>query len=74
MSIYYKMFWLLTAITTFLRLSVIGKLGLTVDEAHYWVYSKFLDLSYYDHPPLVGRSSSVGNYFYFNIVVIFSLC
>ncbi len=54
MSIYYKMFWLLTVITTFLRLSVIGKLGLTVDEAHYWVYSKFIDLSYYDHPPLIG--------------------
>ncbi len=54
MSYYYKLFWLLTAITTFLRLSIIGKLGLTVDEAHYWVYSKFLDLSYYDHPPMIG--------------------
>ena len=54
MSYYYKLFWLLTTVTTFLRLSVIGKLGLTVDEAHYWVYSKFLDLSYYDHPPMIG--------------------
>ncbi len=54
MSKYNKLFWLLTAVTTFLRLTIIGKLGLTVDEAHYWVYSKFLDLSYYDHPPLVG--------------------
>ena len=54
MSYYYKLFWILTTITTFLRLSVIGKLGLTVDEAHYWVYSKFLDLSYYDHPPVIG--------------------
>ncbi|MBO7611995.1 MAG: glycosyltransferase family 39 protein [Elusimicrobia bacterium] len=54
MSYYYKLFWILTTITTFLRLSVIGKLGLTVDEAHYWVYSKFLDLSYYDHPPMIG--------------------
>ena len=51
---YQKLFWILTAITTFLRLSVVGKLGLTVDEAHYWVYSKFLDLSYYDHPPMIG--------------------
>lgn len=51
---YNKLFWILTSITTFLRLSVIGKLGLTVDEAHYWVYSKFIDLSYYDHPPLIG--------------------
>ena len=54
MSYYYKLFWLLTSITTFLRLLIIGKLGLTVDEAHYWVYSKFLDLSYYDHPPMIG--------------------
>ena len=51
---YQKLFWLLTAFTTFIRLSVIGKIGITVDEAHYWVYSKFLDLSYYDHPPLIG--------------------
>ena len=54
MSYYYKLFWILTGITTFLRLLIIGKLGLTVDEAHYWVYSKFLDLSYYDHPPMIG--------------------
>lgn len=54
MSYYYKLFWILTSITTFIRLFVIGKLGLTVDEAHYWVYSKFLDLSYYDHPPMIG--------------------
>lgn len=54
MSYYQKLFWILTTITTFLRLSIIGKLGLTVDEAHYWVYSKFLDLSYYDHPPMIG--------------------
>lgn len=27
---------------------------LTVDEAHYALYGKFLDWSYFDHPPLVG--------------------
>lgn len=51
---YQKLFWIITLFTTFIRLSVIGKIGITVDEAHYWVYSKFLDLSYYDHPPLIG--------------------
>ena len=51
---YQKLFWLITAVTTFFRLLVIGKIGITVDEAHYWVYSKFLDLSYYDHPPMIG--------------------
>jgi len=28
--------------------------GLGVDEAHYMLYAKFLDWSYFDHPPLVG--------------------
>jgi 4-amino-4-deoxy-L-arabinose transferase-like glycosyltransferase len=28
--------------------------GLGVDEAHYVLYAKHLDLSYFDHPPLVG--------------------
>ncbi len=54
MTYYHKLFWLLTFITTAIRASIIGCIGLTVDEAHYWVYSKFLDLSYYDHPPIIG--------------------
>lgn len=54
MTRYHKLFWLLTFITTLIRTSIIGCIGLTVDEAHYWVYSKFLDLSYYDHPPVIG--------------------
>jgi len=29
-------------------------LGLSPDEAHYSLYAYHLDLSYYDHPPLVG--------------------
>ncbi|MGZ3727140.1 MAG: glycosyltransferase family 39 protein [Pseudobdellovibrio sp.] len=29
-------------------------IGQTVDEAHYVLYGKYLDLSYFDHPPLVG--------------------
>ena len=54
MTYYHKLFWLLTFMTTLIRTSIIGCIGLTVDEAHYWVYSKFLDLSYYDHPPIIG--------------------
>ncbi|MDR2426637.1 MAG: glycosyltransferase family 39 protein [Endomicrobium sp.] len=51
----YKLrFWMVNAVTAFLRLLFIGKVGLTVDEAHYWVYTKFLDLSYFDHPPLIA--------------------
>jgi len=51
----YKLwFWIVNAGTALLRLLFIGKAGLTVDEAHYWVYAKFLDFSYFDHPPLIA--------------------
>lgn len=51
----YKLwFWIVNIGTALLRLSFIGKVGLTVDEAHYWVYTKFLSLSYFDHPPLIA--------------------
>ncbi|MBT0570498.1 glycosyltransferase family 39 protein [Curvibacter sp. CHRR-16] len=29
-------------------------MGLSVDEAHYLLYARHLDWSYFDHPPLVG--------------------
>jgi hypothetical protein len=28
--------------------------GLHPDEAYYWLYSRFLDWGYFDHPPMVG--------------------
>lgn len=28
--------------------------GLMDDEAYYWVYSRFLDWGYFDHPPMVA--------------------
>ena len=37
-----------------LRVLVIPRFGLGVDEAHYVLYGRYLDLSYFDHPPLVG--------------------
>lgn len=37
-----------------LQLFVTGTFDLGADEAHYMVYARHLDLSYYDHPPLVG--------------------
>lgn len=39
---------------TLLRLWVAPSFGLGVDEAHYLLYAVHLDLSYVDHPPLVG--------------------
>ena len=39
---------------SFLRIAVSSNVGLGVDEAHYVLYGLNLDLSYFDHPPLVG--------------------
>ncbi len=47
-------FWLFLAAVTLLRLLVIGRFGLGVDEAHYVLYGLYPALSYFDHPPLVG--------------------
>jgi len=49
------LFYFLSALTL-LRLAVAPNVGLGVDEAHYVLYGYFLDLSYFDHPPLVGWS------------------
>ena len=37
-----------------IRLLLASQVGLGVDEAHYVLYGKYLALSYFDHPPLVG--------------------
>lgn len=45
-----KIFWWSLAI----KLIVGGLLPLTGDEAYYWVWSRHMQLSYYDHPPFVA--------------------
>ena len=37
-----------------LHLAIAPWVDLSVDEAHYGLYARFIDWSYYDHPPLVG--------------------
>lgn len=49
-----KQIFLLIGFFALLRLVVAPFFGLGVDEAHYVLYAKYLDLSYVDHPPLVG--------------------
>ncbi|HOJ39102.1 MAG TPA: glycosyltransferase family 39 protein [bacterium] len=44
----------LILITTVIRIFLAWRLGLGVDEAHYYQYAAHPALSYYDHPPLVG--------------------
>ncbi|MCX5849088.1 MAG: glycosyltransferase family 39 protein [Deltaproteobacteria bacterium] len=49
-----KQIFFLIGFFTLIRLLVAPFFGLGVDEAHYVLYAKYLDLSYVDHPPLVG--------------------
>ena len=41
-------------VVAIIRLLLAPMVGLGVDEAHYVLYGLNLDLSYFDHPPLVG--------------------
>lgn len=42
--------------TSWLLLSLVQAAGTELfdDEAYYWVYSKFLDWGYFDHPPMIA--------------------
>ena len=45
-----RLFWLVAALSLYLCLLV----PVFSQEAYYWTYSQHLDLSYYDHPPMVA--------------------
>ncbi|MDH7499215.1 MAG: hypothetical protein QHH30_02355, partial [candidate division NC10 bacterium] len=49
-------FWLLLSLLTLIRLLYIqwGPLDLAPDEAHYWEWSRHLDISYYSKGPMVA--------------------
>lgn len=44
----------LVAVLTLWRLYLSATLQLHPDEAYYWLWSRYLDLGYFDHPPLVA--------------------
>lgn len=54
-----KRIFLLILFFTLLRMFVAPSFGLGVDEAHYVLYGYYLDLSYVDHPPLVGWTQAL---------------
>jgi|GEM_PF-970993 len=47
-----RIFWLL--LPSFIKIFLAASTELSVDESHYVNYGRWLDWSYYDHPPLVG--------------------
>ncbi len=34
------------------------------DEAYYWVYSKFMDWGYFDHPPMIAVMIKLGTFIF----------
>lgn len=54
------LYWFLF-IWTILNLVQASLTGLHADEAYYWLYSKFLDWGYFDHPPMVALFIRAGD-------------
>lgn len=46
--------WLLIAAGLVLRVLLGGQFLLSPDEANYWQWSRYLDLGYHDHPPMIA--------------------
>ncbi len=57
-----NIFALIAALSA-IRLLTAPFFGYGVDEAHYMLYAKYLALSYFDHPPLVGWAHYVFSIF-----------
>lgn len=57
MTSYKKAWW----ISLFIKLLIAAGLPLSADEAYYWVWSHFPQLSYFDHPPFVAWLFKVGS-------------
>jgi hypothetical protein len=47
-------FWVALAAVTAVHLLAAGRVGLSVDEAHYLQYARHPAWGYFDHPPMVG--------------------
>jgi hypothetical protein len=52
---YFLLFW------TILNVIQAATLQLHADEAYYWMYSKYLDWGYFDHPPMVALFIRLGD-------------
>ena len=53
---YWMFFWLIV------QSIVAFNAELFHDEAYYWMYSKYPDWGYFDHPPLVAMLIKIGNF------------
>ncbi|XOF32578.1 MAG: ArnT family glycosyltransferase [Candidatus Electrothrix sp. YB6] len=46
--------WLIIALGLAVRLLISDRFLLAPDEAHYWQWSRYPDIGYYDHPPMIA--------------------
>src|ERR1700744_6665379 len=56
-----KPIWYFLLCWTILNVLQAYKLEIHADEAYYWVYSRFLDWGYFDHPPMVAIFIRIGD-------------
>ncbi|MBW4888388.1 glycosyltransferase family 39 protein [Mucilaginibacter sp. HMF5004] len=56
-----KPIWYFLLLWTLLNAIQAYTLELHGDEAYYWVYSRFLDWGYFDHPPMVAVFIKIGD-------------
>lgn len=49
-----RLTWLILAFALAVRLLISGHFLLIPDEANYWQWSRYLDIGYYDHPPMIA--------------------
>ncbi len=52
--------WIGLFLLTLVRLTVAAFIPLSPDEAYYWLWSNYLDYSFYDHPPMVALWIKIG--------------
>ncbi len=58
-----KTYFQIWSLTLFLKLAISAALPLIPDEAYYWVWSLFPQLSYFDHPPMSAWLLWLGHFF-----------
>jgi hypothetical protein len=56
-----KLIWYFLLAWTILNAVQAYTLEIHADEAYYWLYSRFLDWGYYDHPPMVAIFIRIGD-------------
>ena len=49
-----RLTWLVLALALAGRLLISAHFLLSPDETNYWQWSRYLDIGYYDHPPMIA--------------------